>query len=155
MSKKSKQLKALDNFQINDYFTTAKDYLGTVSVDEIKAFDPKKQGYFIYNSATRLSPTGGVHWNCCYNVHPKYCIWFDSFGAAPDQRALQWGKKTGKINIYQTLQLQSLNSQACGYYCIYILKELNKGRSIVDIINQDFSLDTKSNEKVLQFYFKS
>jgi hypothetical protein len=82
----------------------------------------------------------------------NYSLFFDSFGTIPDSRLVKWSKKSGMMRVYNTLQLQGLNSSACGYFCVYVLKQLRAGRNFPDVLS-DFTLDTKKNEKLLQRYF--
>ena len=67
-------------------------------------------------------------------------------------------RKSGKLNVgeiqYSTLKIQDDLSVMCGYYCIYFIKERNRGRSMYDIIHGDFGFDTKSNEKVIHSTIK-
>jgi hypothetical protein len=50
-------------------------------------------------------------------------------------------------------QIQDLKSTSCGYFCIFVLDNLLKGRLYNDVIN-DFTLDNyEYNEGVLKKYF--
>ena len=61
----------------------------------------------------------GSHWVAFYHPAPNYVYFFDSFGSAPSLFDFKFpGKYHGTHNHYL---IQSLNSQACGQYCIYFL----------------------------------
>jgi hypothetical protein len=106
----------------------------------------------ISNSATRDS--GGAHW-VAYRNSPqdKQVVYWDSFGMSPDPRLLKYLKSTGKPVMMNTTQLQNLNAQSCGYWCLMVLSELNRGQSIGSILSKVNSQDQDENEEMLRIYF--
>ena len=98
--------------------------------------------------------TGGTHWVAFYNgANQKYTIYYDSFGQPPDPRLLRYLKTSGKQVIGLSSIHQALDSKACGYYCIFFLKAMNKGQSPAEFLSQ-FSDNEKKNEKILSTFFK-
>ena len=77
----------------------------------------------------------GKHWICYYN-EPKseYIEFLDSFGLSPAQEILTYLETSGKDIIYNSSQLQANDSTKCGYYCVYFIKERNKGKIMYDIL---------------------
>jgi hypothetical protein len=51
------------------------------------------------------------------------------------------------------MQLQPLDSDTCGYWCIYVINELEKGRQLLDICGQ-FGKDYRSNDAFIAGQFK-
>ena len=60
------------------------------------------------------------HWVCIYNNQVKY--YFDSCGLAPPVEVM----KSLQNGVYQTFQVQELNSKCCGQLCLYVLFQVNK-----------------------------
>ena len=113
----------MNNFQINkilknDKFTK-KIFYGALPIDKL----PKKIKYpscLIINNQS--SEKQGEHWMAIYFDKKKEAIFFDSFGLSPksynlDKFLIKFSKKYSFNNI----QLQSIFSSYCGYYCILFL----------------------------------
>jgi hypothetical protein len=76
--------------------------------------------------------TGGTHWTC---FDAKNKIYVDSYGIRPDDDVLKQLKKLyGKI-MFSNAQYQELNTESCGYFALYFLKEL-KTRPIMELHNE-------------------
>ena len=43
----------------------------------------------------------------------------------------------------------------CGYFCLYFLNEMNKGKTYFDILKVFDIHDTMNNEKFIERYFKN
>jgi len=65
----------------------------------------------------------GTHWVCYFNYpKAKYVEYFDSFGLPPPEEVEKYLLTSRKPIVYNTAELQSRDSELCGYYCIeYIL----------------------------------
>ena len=109
-----------------------------------------KQTLFIYN----LEPSymGGSHWIATYAKN-NVINYFDSFGMPPFEEMLQHAKKENVTLLHQNQQIQNLYTNTCGYYCLYFLNEMNKGKDYFDLL-QVFSSDTYKNEKFIEKYFR-
>ena len=109
-----------------------------------------KLSLFIYN----LEPSymSGSHWVATY-VKDNVINYFDSFGMAPFQEIVNHAKRKNLTLLHQDQQLQNLYTTTCGYYCLYFLNEMHKGREYLDILKV-FSLDTNENEKFIAKYFR-
>ena len=53
--------------------------------------------------------------------------YFDSFGMPPFQKIVNHAKKNLTL-------LHHLSTKTCGYFCLYFLKEMNKGTSYCDLL---------------------
>ena len=97
----------------------------------------------------------GTHWCLIYNnpQDDKNVYYFDSYGQPPPKEVEKYLKTSGKKILYNTSILQNLNSSMCGYFCIYVARELNKGRSLYDCIYTLSQIDSTANDRWLQDYF--
>ena len=109
------------------------------------------QALFIYN----LEPSymSGSHWVATY-VKNGIINYFDSFGMPPFQEIVNHAKRTNMTLLHQSDQIQNLLTTTCGYFCLYFLNEMSKGRSYYDLLKVFNSHNTKENEKYIENYFK-
>lgn len=114
----------------------------------------------------------GSHWTCLQiNKYPKgqvEAIYFDSFGIAPPVDIIECYKRTTGHNHmpYNTKDIQSLMSDACGWYCCAFLHFINNFShrtknlyndtdnflEMFDDLNK--SVDFKKNEFMLKHFFQ-
>ena len=109
----------------------------------------KYKGLFVVNLDDYAN--GGTHWVCFTAIDNNVC-YYDSYGKPPPVSVdtyikLVTGKKKYFIN---QIQVQSLNSSYCGWFCICILYViLNQRGNItkkIDMFNDHFnSEDLNSN----------
>ena len=111
-----------------------------------------KMALFIYN----LEPSymSGSHWVATH-VKNGVINYFDSFGLPPFQEIVNHAKKKNLTLIHQNNQIQALNTTTCGYFCLYFLNEMNKGKSYFDLLQVFDVNDTAKNERFIEKYFKS
>ena len=90
-----------------------------------------KQVLFIYN----LEPSymSGSHWVATY-VKNGIINYFDSFGMPPFQEIVNHAKRKNMTLLHQSDQIQNLLTTTCGYFCLYFLNEMSKGRSYYDLL---------------------
>ena len=102
------------------------------------------QALFIYN----LEPSymNGSHWVATF-VKNGIVNYFDSFGTPPFQKLVDHAKKKKFILLHQNNQIQNINTTTCGYFCLYFLNEMNKGKSYYDLLKVFDIHDTMKNEK--------
>ena len=110
------------------------------------------QALFIYN----LEPSymGGSHWVATY-VKNGIINYFDSFGMPPFQEIVDHARKKNSILLHQNNQIQNINTTTCGYFCLYFLNEMSKGRSYYDLLKVFNIHNTMKNEKYIENYFKN
>ena len=79
------------------------------------------------------------HWTCWFKLNSdKY--YFNSFGLLPPKELVDY---LGSPIVYSTFQLQGMNDQNCGKWCLAILKSLNGGNDYIDLILSYVSNDIK------------
>lgn len=131
---------------------------------------------YIINLDDEYNEDGGLncgsHWTCLQiNKYPNgkiQGIYFDSFGIPPPEEIIKTFKNTTGINHmpYNTKDIQSLMSNACGWYCTAFLHFINNfSHRTKDIYSDtdnflDFfddlnkSIDFKKNEYILKHFFQ-
>ncbi len=147
-----RKLQPLSNLQIDEFFKHNKHYLGCFSKDVVpKNFSKMKNNFFIINLADDNDE--GTHWTSLY-IKPDSCLYFDSFGGPPPEAILKLMKATGKPCFYSDIDLQCMNCDSCGYWCVYVMNEMSRNRKFLDILYDDFTDDTNHNENILSKIFK-
>ena len=111
-----------------------------------------REALFIHN----LEPSymSGSHWVSTY-VKDNVINYFDSFGLPPFQEIVNHARKKNLTLLHQNNQIQNLMTTTCGYFCLYFLNEMNKGKSYFDPLEVFDIYDTTNNEKFLEQYFKN
>ena len=84
-------------------------------------------------------------------IKGKNAFYMDPFGMSPPEAVKKWVKSKGLKGMHTTDQLQDLDSQACGYFCLYFLKEMQQ-KTIFEFLAQ-FSIDTVKNEGIIGRFF--
>lgn len=142
---KQKKLKALSNIQIDQYFKNEPLYGGCYSRDDL----PKqiKNQCYIVNLDSIKGP--GTHWLAVLNVDPHTCYFFDSYGVINIPVEIETFMKTSNKELKcNHVDLQSINTDSCGEFCVYVCSNILNGRHFDDIIN-DFTLNPVINEHIL------
>jgi hypothetical protein len=146
------KLNTINSGQIDRYFEGNRMYNGWYLQKNLPIADCKKKGVWVINMD--LNPHGhGTHW-CGLYANDTYIVWIDPFGLEPPQAVERFMKMSGRKAIYENIQLQDINSDACGWYVMYLLKQITKGRMLTDVIYDDFTQKPAKNEELLRDYFK-
>ena len=111
-----------------------------------------KQALFIYN----LEPAymSRSHWVSTY-VKDNIINYFDSFGLPPFQEIVNHARRQNLTLLHQNNQIQNINTTTCGYFRLYFLNEMNKGKTYFDLLKVFHIDDTMKNEKFIERYFKN
>lgn len=146
--KKKMDDRGLSNFQIDKIMEPHKEYLGTISHDEIKSkilplIKEKSKGCFVIN--TDPASKSGQHWQCIYfDATPngdKEIDFYDSYADPIDPKLMKDIKLiSDKLNSSSYLKFkenkikeQSINSSNCGFFCISFLLDRLRGKKFKDI----------------------
>ena len=122
--------KALSNVEIEKYARMLKigNFRGCYMRDQLKDLKYWESECGILN--LNLSNEAGSHWTCWFKKNAdKY--YFNSFGLPPPKELIDY---LGSPVLYSTFQLQDLNEQNCGKWCLFILKKLYEGSVYKDLI---------------------
>lgn len=78
----------------------------------------------------------GQHWIALFVTSKGKGIFFDSFGQKPTHKHVKDVlRKNTSSYIWNTKQLQGLNSNVCGQYCVMFLHYMNQNYSLNDFCN--------------------
>jgi predicted class III extradiol MEMO1 family dioxygenase len=91
------------------------------------------------------------------NPKDKNNYYFDSYGVEPPEDVIKWMKKDNKKIVYNTTEIQHIDSTSCGYYCIMFIIWMLRGGDYIDFIHkfEDTGDIHLNNEKVLVGYLNS
>ena len=124
-------------------------YRGAHSQDWCKGKSPNQEEYVILNLDSEDGP--GNHWICICNLPDSPLIeYFDSYGLPIPEQVLRYMKKSKKQVVSTTNEIQSLDSKACGYYCVFYLKERERRTPTYDILYQFSPTAKDHNDKLLE-----
>lgn len=128
-----KALNKFDGFPMKDKFVKSKGKLS--------------------NGIINIGDDFGTHW-VCYSNQPHSINYFDSYGLTIPDVIRKRLEKVKKPIVESITRLQSDDSVLCGLFCIYVLIQLESGRTLDDIL-LDFDWENfESNDKKLINYFK-
>ena len=90
----------------------------------------------------------GTHWVTCYpSKDLKVLYYFDSFGM-PFPEEYKARAKTDNVKVIHNIYHQNIKSLLCGYYCMYFLNEMNKGKSFLEMLKRFSLTDTMYNLRI-------
>ena len=101
--------------------TCGKQFGGCFAMDELERIKPKPRTAYVANTDDRADR--GVHWVCCVFGDDLTC-YMDSYGAPPPVRMADFMKRADNPILYNTAQVQSLESDVCGLHCIGMIRAL-------------------------------
>ena len=127
-----------------------RNFGGVYAKDQLTKNMIKKDHFYIINLDNFNSLiTNGTHWTVFYYYRNRI-EYFDSFGLKPPQIISQNYKY-----IYNTSQLQSYNSMACGYYCLYFIYHRYNGMSFYQIIKRFNLVNIIYNQNLIKDFFNN
>ena len=89
---------------------------------------PRVKGSFVIN--LDIQKNSGTHWVCA--IRGDKNVYFDSFGLVPPESIVSW---MDDDFYFSDVQYQPDTSEACGYYAVYMIKEVSKGRNPLEVLN--------------------
>ena len=131
-----------------DIINKLKEY--GIIINEVTSKDllPNKllNGWYIINLQNH-NKGHGTHWTCFYYSLGEVSLYFDSFGFnCPEHLHL-------KLNpyIYNHKEIQDLDSSACGWFCIALIKYMNPNINVKMFRRfcNSFSNKTFLNDRIL------
>lgn len=107
---------------------------------------------FVFNIDGHKKP--GSHWVCVYVNKSDIGWYFDSFGLPPIKpEFINRLRKNCKRFHWNTVQLQSETSNACGQFCIMFLFCMSAGLSMKQFLKK-FYADPEQNEAIVKKFIK-
>ena len=113
-------------------------------------------GNYIINLASS-NQSEGTHWTCLIIDQQYNIFYFDPFGDFPPEEVITFIHLFKNKYGYNTTDIQNINSDYCGYFCIGLLLATSKPGNLYDKANgfiNIFSNNTKLNDEILRNYFK-
>ena len=126
-----------------------KNFGGVYAKDQIKPDLIKHKHFYIINLDDMYSPTNGTHWVAFY-VDDERIEYFDSYGLKPPEIISE-----NYDYIYNSSQLQSYESKACGYYCLYFIYHRSHNMNFYEIIKQFSLTDLEYNQNLIKEFFNN
>lgn len=98
--------------------------------NDLLKFDPKKENNAFILDLHDDTDTSVGHWVALTKKNNKY-TYFDSFGIIYPNIVKEFCK--GYPLEYNNKQIQSMNSEYCGQYCLMFLLMMDRGLSLKDV----------------------
>ena len=135
---------------IESYFKDNPQFAGTFTQFNLPKKIAKK--FYVILMLPNQNSTNG-HFLLVYNVKDK-CIFLDPFGVFPCKLIEKFMHTSKNTCYYSNIDVQSINSIACGVYVIHFVNELLLNKPFNKIINE-FTDDVNNNDHVLLRYAKA
>ena len=144
----------MDETRLNQLLKNIPRYQGSFALDELKNVEIKTfPEYIVINLENRGEP--GNHW-IALAIYQRYVYVCDSLGGIlPDNKF-----PTALINFLHILlfsrtlviskQLQPLDSDKCGEYCVVFIKEMSRHNSFSSFMKL-FSTNLRQNDQIISF----
>ena len=137
----------LMTFQIDDFLRKDDNYLGTFPLDRLPELPNKFPKSIIINTDQSNKP--GDHWIAII-LTEKHAYYFDSFGLGiVDQQIQQFLLPRYSSIIFNSLYIQHILSDKCGYYCIYFVKSVHNLKSYYNFLSNFKIDDLKLNDCIV------
>ena len=129
-----------------DSFKSYPGFKGVLAHDQL-TLSLKENDFGVINLDDSTGP--GTHWVGFY-MHKNNPLYFDSFGLPPDDRIIKFLKGKNQI-LYNSSQLQDLESNRCGWYVTRWLNSMLGGATFYDSLYDDFTQKPSTkNETVVK-----
>ena len=124
-----------------------KNFGGIYAKDQLKPDMIKRKHFYIINLDDSIG--NGTHWTAFYvdNYRIEY---FDSYGVKPIEIICR-----NYEFIYNSGQIQSYESKACGYYCLYFIYHRSDDYNFYEIIKQFSLVDLNYNQNLIKNFFNN
>jgi hypothetical protein len=148
------KIKALSFEEVNELANRMgiKNFNGVFSKDEL--IKPKL-GSYVINIMDSIDKFGndlpGSHYVAVY-IDKNKTYYFDSFSMVPPLEIINFMELRNKPIYRNNVELQAINSIMCGYFSLYIIYGLYKGRDYNEILN-DFTPSVRKNDHIIKKFF--
>ena len=130
-----KTLKAMSNYELNNYFKDEHNFGGVFANNELKNPQPGK-AYII--NLQNLGEAGS-HWVFLYNS-----FYIDSYGLPPTKHISKF------VKSYNPYQYQSLSQNSCGFHSAFVAANIINDKNPIGELQP---MKYAHNERVLKRYF--
>ena len=137
----------LPNFEIQSYYQNEPKFNGVFSRDNL--LNKIKDGAYVINLEDYSDI--GIHWIALY-VKNNDITYFDSFGVEHIPKEIK--KFIDNKNIIANIfRIQAYDSIMCGYFCIWFINFMFKGKSLTAYTNIFSPNSFKRNDDIILNYF--
>ena len=137
----------LMTFQIDHYLRKNDNYLGTFPLDRLPDLPNRFPKSIIINTDQSNKP--GDHWIAIV-LTEKHAYYFDSFGLGIiDQQIRQFLLPHYSSIIFNSLCIQHILSDKCGYYCIYFVQNVHNLKSYNKFLSNFTIYNLKQNDCIV------
>ena len=137
----------LMTFQIDHLLGKNDNYLGTFPLDRLPDLPKKFPKSIIINTDKSNRP--GDHWIAIV-LTEKHAYYFDSFGLGiVDQQIQQFLLPRYSSIIFNSLCIQHILSDKCGYYCIYFVQNVHNYKSYYKFLFHFMIDNLKQNDCIV------
>lgn len=147
----------MDEKELQKIFSNNSKFSGVFAADEIFSIVLEKDTGIIVNTSVRELPYG--HWIGVYKDRCGGVFFFDSLCIKNllCEPYFLYFFKNNHVNYVKTLchSIQPINSQTCGLYCIYFLKEMFKFKNFNCIFSVFNSTNLFANDFFVVSYVNS
>ena len=136
----------LSNKDIERLLSQKTNFGGVYSKDKLPR--SLKHNYWYVVNMQNYADGSGTHWVCFKYGNPV--TYFDAFGIPPPMEIMRVAKRD---LMYSSREIQSMNSTACGWFCVAcILSDSGFGSTIehYNHFTDYFSKNTGTNDKLLR-----
>lgn len=128
---------------------TKSSFQGVFPSDRLPSKIQRYPAAFVANVDTHDQP--GSHWCAFYFDKDGNGEFFDSYGRKPQELCMNFKyflENNCKEWIYNTRELQALDSNVCGHYCLYYLVNRCRNIHMKTIVNR-FSKQPSLNDRLV------
>ena len=137
----------LVTYQIDNFLRKNDNYLGTFPLDRLPDLPKKFPKSIIINTDQSNKP--GDHWIAIV-LTEKHAYYFDSFGLGiVDQQIRQFLLPRYSSIIFNSLCIQHILSDKCGYYCIYFVQNVHNYKSYYKFLSHFMIDNLKQNDCIV------
>ena len=140
--------------ELNKHLEKVENYIGSFARNELHQIKIKTfPTFFVINLDTRQSY--GTHW-IALAVYQNEIYICDSLGGINPSSTLPielidyLNILTNHRQIFMTKQLQSINSEFCGQYCVLFIKQMSENNSFCQFLSM-FTRDKHRNDSIVLF----
>ena len=140
--------------ELNKHLEKVKNYIGSFARNELHQIKIKTfPTFLVINLDTRQSY--GTHW-IALAVYQNEIYICDSLGGINPSSTLPielidyLNILTNHRQIFMTKQLQSINSEFCGQYCVLFIKQMSENNSFCQFLSM-FTRDKHRNDSIVLF----
>lgn len=143
----------LTNKQIDKELAGVPGFKGCLCKNQLpERFKPATPGLWVINLMDSDGP--GSHWVALEVSKVRSSCYVDSYGCPPPDIVQTFAQTAERPLWYSHAVVQDLDTEDCGAFACYFVRQMAKGRTVDNILNKDFSSDFRKNSAVVDSAMK-